>query len=64
MRWKAPSMPTDANDLKLLDEQETPLVIGKTWFLDQKIPAGGFRGLRRFLAKGIVLKHSLSRIQG
>ena len=26
----------------LLREQETPLEIGKDWFLVQKIPAGGF----------------------
>jgi len=42
MRWEAPSMPTSAYDLGLLREQETPLVIGKNWFLDQEIPAGGF----------------------
>ena len=27
---------------RLLREQETPLVIGKDWFLDQEIPAGAF----------------------
>jgi len=37
MRWKAPSMPTAAYDPGL----RTPLVIGKNWFLDQEIPAGG-----------------------
>ena len=42
MRWEAPSMPTSAYDPGLLCEQETSLVIGKTWFLDQVIPAGGF----------------------
>ena len=42
MRWEAPSMPTSAHDPGLLREQETPLVIGKNWFLDQDIPAGGF----------------------
>jgi len=42
MRWEAPSMPTSAYDPSLLREQETPLVIGKNWFLDQEIPAGGF----------------------
>ena len=46
MRWNmqlgAPSMPTAAYDPRLLPEQELPLVIWKTWFLDQKIPAGGF----------------------
>ena len=42
MRWEAPSMPTSAYDPGLLREQETPLVIGKNWFLDQEIPAGGF----------------------
>jgi len=42
MRWEAPSMPTSAYDPGLLREQETPLVIGKIWFLDQEIPAGGF----------------------
>jgi len=34
----------DANiciDPGLLREQETPLVIGKNWFLDQEIPVGG-----------------------
>jgi len=35
-------MPTSAHDPGLLREQETPLVIGKNWFLDQEIPAGGF----------------------
>jgi len=33
MRWEAPSMPTSAYDPGLLREQETPLVIGKNWFL-------------------------------
>jgi len=42
MRWEAPSMPTSAHDPELLREQATPLVIGKNWFLDQEIPAGGF----------------------
>jgi len=42
MRWEAPSMPTVAYDQGLLREQETPLVIGKNWFLDQEITAGGF----------------------
>jgi len=42
MRWEAPSMPTSAYDPGLLREQETPLVIGKNWFLDQEIPACGF----------------------
>jgi len=42
MRWEVPSTPTAAYDPSLLREQETPLVIGKTWFLDQEIPAGGF----------------------
>jgi len=42
MRWEAPSMPTAAYDLGLLREQETPLEIGKNWFLDQEIPTGGF----------------------
>jgi len=35
-------MPTAAYDPGLLREQETPIVIGKNWFLDQEIPAGGF----------------------
>jgi len=35
-------MPTATYDPGLLREQETPLVIGKTWFLDQEIPAVGF----------------------
>ena len=35
-------MPTAAYDPGLLREQETPLVIGKNWFLDQEIPAGGY----------------------
>ena len=42
MRWEAPSMPTFAYNPGLLREQETPLVIGKNWFLDQEIPVGGF----------------------
>ena len=35
-------MPTATYDPGLPREQETPLVIGKTWFLDQEIPAVGF----------------------
>jgi len=35
-------MPTAAYDPGLLCEQEMPLEIGKNWFLDQEIPAGGF----------------------
>ena len=46
MRWEAPSMPTSAHDPGLLRGQETPLVIGKNWFLDQEIPAGGFVRIR------------------
>ena len=42
MRWEAPSMPTAAYDPRLLCEQETPLEIGKNWFLDHTIPEGGF----------------------
>jgi len=42
MRWEAPSMPTAAYVPGLLREQETPLVIGKNWFLDREIPVGGF----------------------
>jgi len=42
MRWEAPSMPTAAYDPGLLRQQETPLVTGKNWFLDQEILAGGF----------------------
>jgi len=42
IRWEAPSMPIAKYDPDLLCEQEIPLVIGKNWFLDQEIPAGGF----------------------
>jgi len=35
-------MPTAAYDPRLLREQETPLVTGIFWFLDQEIPASGF----------------------
>jgi len=42
MRWEVPSMPTSTYNPGLLREQETPLLIGKNWFLDQEIPAGGF----------------------
>jgi len=42
MQWEAPSMPTSTYDPGLLREQETPLLIGKNWFLDQEILAGGF----------------------
>jgi len=42
MQWEGPPMPTAAYDPRLLREQETPLETGKDWFLDQKIPAGGF----------------------
>jgi len=42
MRWEAPSISTSAHDPGLLREQETPVVIGKNWFLDQEISAGGF----------------------
>jgi len=35
MRWEEPSMPTAAYDPGLLREQETPLVIGKNWFLER-----------------------------
>ena len=42
MWWEAFSMPTALYDPRLLHEQETPLVLGKTRFLDQEIPAGGF----------------------
>jgi hypothetical protein len=42
MWWETPSMTAATYDPRLLREQETPLDIGKDWFLDQKIPAGGF----------------------
>jgi len=42
MRREAPSMPIAAHDPGLLREKETPLVIGKIWFLDQEIPADSF----------------------
>ena len=42
LRWEAPSISTAANDPKLLPEQELNLEIGRTWFLDQEIPKGGF----------------------
>ena len=42
MQWEAPLMPTAAYDPRLLREQDTPLEIGKKWFLDQKIPGGSF----------------------
>ena len=42
MQWEAPSMPTAAHNFGLLREQETPLVVGNNWFLDQEIPAGAF----------------------
>ena len=46
-------MPTAAYNPGLLREQETPLVIGKNWFLDQEISAGGFcQNLRLATAMG------------
>jgi len=44
MWWdlEAPWMPTAAYDPGLHREQETPLVIGSNWFLDQEFPAGFF----------------------
>jgi len=41
-QWEALLLPTAAYDPQLLREQEMSLVIGKTWFLDQEIPSGGF----------------------
>ena len=35
-------MPTVAYDPRLFPAQDTPPVIGKNWFLDQEILAGGF----------------------
>jgi len=42
MRWEAPSTPTTTYDPRLFCDQETPLKTIKDWFLDLKIPAGGF----------------------
>jgi len=42
MQWEVPSMPIAVYTPGLLREQETPLVIGKHWFLDQGIPADDF----------------------
>ena len=42
MQWEAPAKPMAAYDPGLLREQETPLVIGKNWYLDQEIPASDF----------------------
>ena len=35
MQWEAPSMPTATFDPRFLSEQKTPIVIRKTWVLDQ-----------------------------
>jgi len=35
MQWEVPSIPTAAYDPHLLPAQETPPVIGKTWFLNK-----------------------------
>jgi len=35
-------MRTAAYDPRILLERERPLEIGKDWFLDQKVPEGGF----------------------
>jgi len=42
MRSEVPSKSTAACDPRLLREQETPLEIGKDWFMDQNFPACGF----------------------
>ena len=42
MWWEAPLMPTAAYVFRLLREEEAPVEIGKDWFLDREIPAGGF----------------------
>ena len=42
VRFKAPSIPTAAYGPRLLSEQDSLLVIGKTWFLDKDFPASGF----------------------
>jgi len=42
MRWKVPSIPMTAYDPRLPREQETPLEIGRDWWLDRGIPASGF----------------------
>jgi len=61
MRWEAPSMPTAAYDPRLLPEQDTPLMIGKTWFLDQEIPVGGFVRIQDSYGNSEWTKRELSR---
>jgi len=45
MRCEVSSIPTTAYDPQLLPEHKTPLVVGKSWFLDHKVPVGGLLGL-------------------
>jgi len=45
MQWEAPSEPLAVDDPLLLPEQEVPVELGRTWFLDQDTPShptGGY----------------------
>jgi len=51
MQWEAPSKPLAIDDPLLLPEREVHAEIGINWFLDQKIPKGGYF---RILAESLL----------
>jgi len=57
-QWEAPSKPLAVDDPLLLPEREAHAEIGINWFLDQKIPKGGYVRIR-VLAESLLREERL-----
>ena len=58
MQWEAPSKPLAVDDPLLLPERELHAEIGINWFLDRKIPEGGYV---RILAESLLWEERLGK---
>jgi len=58
MQWEAPSKPLAVDDPLLLPEQEVHAEISKNWFLNRKIPKGGYVGI---LAESLLWEGHLDK---
>ena len=58
MQWEAPSKPLAVDDPLLLPEREVHAEIGINWFLDQKIPKGGYV---RILVESLLWEERLGK---
>jgi len=58
MQWEAPSKPLAVDNPLLLPERAVHAEIGINWFLDQKIPKGGYV---RILAELLLWEECLGK---